>query len=176
MRKLFRSRLCVFLACLAANVSAAAEGANPPPGQSPGAGGAGVPLKQLVLTDSLAAAETVNFAANAGFVVFPSTLSFVNQADLAKRLAPGENQIVNDKLLLAIVQVVEGFFRQNDFPIARVEIPPQNIEDGAIGVAVSLGKFREIKFQGNRWFSEAAGRPRQRHPPLRTGSRRFLDQ
>lgn len=118
-------------------------------------GTATYPLRQILIAESVEAASALSYVPNGGFVVLSPALSFVNAKELTKLLAAGENRPIDDRLLVAIAQVVEGFLRRNDFPIATAVIPQQKITDGALRVAVLLGKFREIRIQGNRWFSES---------------------
>jgi hemolysin activation/secretion protein len=112
-------------------------------------------LRQILIADSVEAAQALNPVPGGGFVVLAPSLSFLDANELTKRLAEGENRVVDDRLLVAIARVVEAAVRQQDFPIATAIIPVQNIGEGGLRVAVLLGKFREIKFQGNRWFSES---------------------
>ena len=113
------------------------------------------PLRQILIGESVEAAEKLSFVPNGGFVVLPPAYSLINVKELTKVLAAGENRPIDDRLLVAVAQVVEGFFRRNDFPIATAIIPQQRVTDGVLRVAVLPGKFREIRFQGNRWFSES---------------------
>jgi hemolysin activation/secretion protein len=110
-------------------------------------------IKRIVV--GLGAADAVQFAptAPASFVVASPAVPHVPLDDLNRRLAVGEGKPFQEKLVAAIVQVVEVFFRQHEFPAASAFIPPQNASDGTLRVAVQLGKVRNIKVEGNRWFS-----------------------
>ncbi len=114
------------------------------------------PLRQIIITDSLEAAQPLNFVPTGGFLVISSpTYATLDKADFLQRLQAGENRPINDRLLAAIAQVVENFLRQSGFALASALIPPQNIAGGAVRVVVLPGKIRHIKFEGNRWFSES---------------------
>ncbi len=121
----------------------------PPPPQQ-------IPLRQILIGDSIEGALALKSAPGAGFVVFSPSLSMLKPEPFAKLLADGENKTLNDRLLVAIARVVEAAARAQDLPLATALVPaPQSIADGTVRVALLVGRFREVKFQGNRWFSEA---------------------
>ncbi|MGH7943459.1 MAG: ShlB/FhaC/HecB family hemolysin secretion/activation protein [Opitutaceae bacterium] len=138
--------LALILPCAHAEENAARSA--PPAVQSP-------VLRQILIADSVEAAQALNPVPGGGFVVVSPSLSFLNDAELTRRLAEGENRVIDDPLLIAIARVIEAAVRQQDFPIATAVIPVQSIAEGGLRVAVLLGKFREIKVQGNRWFSDS---------------------
>jgi hemolysin activation/secretion protein len=153
-------RLTSVLLCLLSALSAGAgfsRAGEPAPagGPAPAPASASYPLQQLLLADSVEAAQALQPDAAGGFVVLHGPLANANREELEKRLAAGKGQMISDQLLTAIIQVVTIFFRQQDLPVAEVIIPPQNIASGTVRLAVLRGKFRQIKFQGNRWFSES---------------------
>jgi hemolysin activation/secretion protein len=144
---LFRLHLFLGLLCAAAAAGRAQS-------EAPAPSRPGTPLRQIVIVEGLEAAEKAAFVPGAGFLVWPASLAHIDTKELRAALQPGENRLLDDRLLVGIAQIVEGFLRRNDYPIARAIIPPQNIAEGALRVAIQLGKFREVRFQGNRWFSD----------------------
>ena len=149
-----RLALCLLAACLFRGAALAAE----PAPAAPAATAPAVPriiLRQLLFADSLEAAQALQPDPTKGYIVLTGPLAGSDAAELGRRLAAGEGQAISDQLLVGIVQVTTGFFRQRDLPVAEVIIPPQDITKGVIRVAVMRGKLREIKFKGNRWFSDA---------------------
>ncbi len=119
-------------------------------------------LKQILIETTIDSAERLTKQPDRGFVVVPTPVSGIDASDLAKVLAAAENRPINERLLVALAQVIQAYFRQRDYPIATAIIPQQKISDGAVRVAVLLGKFRDIKIQGNRWFSESLIREKLR--------------
>ena len=120
-------------------------------------------LRQILIADSVAAAQALSYVATGGFLQISAPVyAKVDRAELLRRLQAGENRSINDRVLAAVAQVVENFFRQSGFAIATTIIPPQNIGDGALRVAVLPGKVRNIKFEGNHWFSESLLREKMR--------------
>ncbi len=154
-------RLPSVLLCLLCLLAALTAGAAFAPAGEPAAASAAAPaaavfpLQQILLADSVEAAQALQPAPDQGFLVLHGPLAGANREELEKRLAAGKGQVINDQLLAAIIQVITQFFRQQDLPVAEVIVPQQNIAAGALRLAVLRGKFREIKFQGNRWFSES---------------------
>lgn len=123
--------------------------------QPPPAASRPIQLRQILIGDSVEGAQALQAPPGAGFVFVSPSLSFLKQDELTKRLADGENKVLDDRILVAIARVIESTVRAQDLPLATAIIPPQSIADGTLRVALLVGKFREIKFQGNRWFSES---------------------
>jgi hemolysin activation/secretion protein len=121
-------------------------------------------LRQILIGESVEAVQAMSPAPDAGFVVLsPALPSKIDRNELTKRLAAGENQVINDKLLAAIAQVIENFFRQQDILVPTAVIPPgQNIANGSVRIALLPGKLRNVKIEGNRWFSESLLRQKLR--------------
>jgi hemolysin activation/secretion protein len=125
-----------------------------PPPPAPIATSTPIHLRQILITEGVEGADALKPVPNGGFVVLSPALSFLKRDPFLRRLAEGENKVLDDRLLVAISRVVESVAKSQDLPLATAVIPPQNIADGTLRVALLVGKFREIKFQGNRWFSE----------------------
>lgn len=121
----------------------------PPPPPKP------ILLRQILIGDSMETVQALKPVPGGGFVVIDPALSFIKSEPLHKALADGENKVLDENLLVAIARVVETAVKAQDLPLATALIPPQNIADGTLRVALLVGRFREIKFQGNRWFSES---------------------
>ncbi len=130
---------------------------------------AGRPLRRIIIADSVEVLQAINLPPNASFVVLTPAFRQFDLAELGKRLTPGENRPIDERLLAAIAQVVENFFRQREYPSATAIIPSQNIADGTVRVIAVLGaqaksvpltaasklKIRNINMQGTKWFSES---------------------
>jgi len=120
------------------------------------------PLRQILITDTVEAAQQLSPDPAGGFVVLSPTLPYLEKSDLSKRLASGEGVTIDDRLLAGIALVIETYARERDFPAATAIIPPQSIAGGVVRVAVSRGKIREIKVEGANWFSESLLREKLR--------------
>lgn len=173
-------RLC-FLGLIPVLQAAEVTPVTPPPAAAasatPTAPGSPAPtarlLKRILVTDSVATAEKFDPPAGA-FVAIAPTLPALDAEELNKRLATGVNMAIEERLLAAIAQVVENFYRQFGFPNAKAIIPNQNIASGVLRVIVEVGsksepitaasefKIRSIKMEGARWFSESLLREKLR--------------
>jgi hemolysin activation/secretion protein len=148
---------------------------------------AGRPLRHLVIGDSVEAVQQTAPGTGSGFVLFSPAFGSFDLADLNKRLSSGENQLIEERLLAAIAQVIENFFRQNGYPVASVIVPTQSIAEGVVRLIVTLGipakslpasewKIRKINMQGARWFSDSLLREKLRIEQGETVRLAELDQ
>jgi len=133
-------------------------------------------LRQIMLVTDVETAAKQVFQPDGGYVVVSPSLPGLDRAELTRRLSAGENAPITDRLLVGIVQVVEAYARQMNYPIAAAVIPPQNIADGVVRVAVYLGKIRNISFQGGQWFSEKLLREKLRMDQGRLVNLSEMDQ
>lgn len=150
--------------------------AAPPPAAAPAPAtpAQGRALLKIVIGDSVEVVEKTMPAESGAFVTVAPTLPQQNLAELSSRLAAGEGKIIEERILAAIAQVIENFFRQLDYPGASAIVPSQNIKPGVLRVIVLLGKksepitaasswkIRNIKMDGARWFSESLLREKLR--------------
>jgi hemolysin activation/secretion protein len=139
-----------------------------PEPQTETAPAAGRPLRQLLIGNSIEELQTMAFQPGAGMAVLSPAFATFDAGELNKRLAAGENQIIDARLLAAAAQVVENFIRQGGYPNAAAIVPTQKNTDGVVRILVELGakatgvtvtpatewKIRNIKMQETRWFSE----------------------
>ena len=138
---------------------------------------AGHALHKIVITESVDVARTFVPAPDSGFVVLSPGLASFDLAELTKRLAVGENRVIEERILAAIAQVIENFLRQSGYPNATAVVPTQNIAEGVLRVIAQLGptaaalaeeakssswKIRNINMQGAHWFSESLLRQKLR--------------
>jgi hemolysin activation/secretion protein len=119
-------------------------------------------LRQILIADTVEAAQALSHVPDGGFLIVSPKLGKIDQVELLRRLKSGENKPITERLLAAVAQVVEVFMRSSGYAIATAIIPPQNIGEGALRVAVLPGKVRNIKIEGNRWFSESLLREKLR--------------
>lgn len=131
------------------------------------------PLRQLILGESIDALQTLNPPVESGFVVVSPALATFDITELRKRLSAGEGRPIEERLLAAITQVIEGFFKVQEYPTAAAIVPTQSISDGRVRIVINLGqraksvaatewKIRQVKMQGARWFSESLLREKLR--------------
>ncbi len=177
MKGIFIVGLC--LCAYATGSLAHAQASDPAPAGAPAptTPTTGHALRKIVLTENIDVAQTFVPPADSGFVARSPGLDSIDLGELSKRLAAGENRIVEEGLLAAIAQVIENFLRQSNRPQAIAIIPSQNIGAGVLRVIVQLGptmtelaekaqttpwKIRNINVQGTHWFSESLLRQKLR--------------
>ena len=177
-----RKKILILLAAAAAAVScraAAAEAApvaTAPVTAAPAPAPATAALRRLVIAETLEQGNALRAQTGDAFLVVAESLRFLNVADLEKRLIGGRGQPISEPLLVAINQIVEGVVRATENPLSAAIIPAQNIGDGTVVVTLLLGRYREIKFVGNRWYSDTLIRQRLGVEPGRAIRLSELDQ
>ena len=114
-----------------------------------------LPLRQIVLADSPELAQKLSLQPGSQFVVAMGALKHLEGNELTKRLIAAKDRVVDRPLLEGIAQAVSIYARQHGYLVCNISVPDQNISDGVLRIAVVPGKFRQIKFVGNRWFSES---------------------
>ena len=119
-------------------------------------------LKKIMITEGLEAAQALVPDPSDRLVVLAPSVSFLDEGVMTTRLAAAQGRPIDDRLLAAIAQVVENSARQRDYPVATAIVPPQSIADGTVRVALLMGKVRQIKVEGNRWFSDSLLREKLR--------------
>jgi hemolysin activation/secretion protein len=167
--------LCLGVLAISARTHAAEI--SPAPTAAAPAPAPGRPLRKIVITESVDVANTFVPPPDSGFVVLSPGLSSFDLAELTKRLASGENLIIQERLAAAVAQVIENFLRQNNYPTATAIVPTQSIAEGILRLIVQLGptaatvaeqaktaswKIRKINVHGARWFSESLLREKLR--------------
>lgn len=113
------------------------------------------PLKQILLADSPEKAQKLSFQPDGGFVVATGSLKHLESEEFTKRLIAAKDRNIDRPLVDIIAQVVSLYIKQRGYLIAEVFVPDQSVADGALRLAIVPAKFRQIKFVGNRWFSES---------------------
>ena len=129
----------------------------------------GRPLRRIIIAENIELLQSLVLPPSPGFVVITPAFAKFDLDELGKRLGPGQNQIIDERLLAAIAQVIENFFRQREYPSASAIVPNQSIADGTVRILILIGaqsksapltassqlKIRNINIQGAKWFSES---------------------
>ncbi len=165
-------KLFLLLSALLAVIPPVGRAADAPASPAPGA----VSLRRLILAESLEQGNALRQQPGDAFLVVSEALRHLNVAELERRLLGGRGQAVSEPLLVAINQIIEGVVRATENPFSAAIVPAQNIGDGTVVVTLLLGRYREIKFVGNRWYSDALIRKRLEVEPGRAIRLSELDQ
>lgn len=112
------------------------------------------PLRKLILADSAAKAGAIAVGTGGETPVVVDGIPFLAGPDLAPRIAPFLGRIISDELANALAVVIAQFAREHDVLAIEVTIAPiQDIANGVLRLVVGVGRYKDMKFSGNRWFS-----------------------
>ncbi len=107
-------------------------------------------LQRLVLADT----EEAALAAPPDFeIVRPVNLPLLDAPDFPSVIAPLVGRPITTELLNDVGNAIAKYAREHDRLITRVLIPNQNVTDGTVRLVVVFGRYSDIAFRGNRWFS-----------------------
>lgn len=115
----------------------------------------GPPLEQILLADSVDAAANLAPVPNGHFVVATGSLKSFESDELDRRLIAVKGRPLTTQILQGIEEVLILYARQHGYPVVDIGTPTQKLADGRLRLAILPGKFRQIKFLGNRWFGES---------------------
>ncbi len=73
--------------------------------------------------------------------------------EFRKTMTPFLGQAISNESVEKIGAAIQGYARKNDRLVVKVLIPSQNIVGGEFRIAVVFGRYRDLKFTGNKWFS-----------------------
>jgi hemolysin activation/secretion protein len=110
---------------------------------------------RLLIADTEAKAAAMVAAPDAGPVVVQD-LPVLASKELADAVAAYVGQPITDDLVHRLASVILAYLQKHDRLIAGFVLPPpqnQHIDAGEIRLAVLVGRFKQLRFQGNRWFS-----------------------
>ena len=141
----FRRHLLALLALFGAaadSLATVAETVQPPTGR------ASYILRQIIITENADSLKELDYDPTKGFVVLKVSVAAVEEAEMNRRLKAGENRVIDEQLLAAVAAVVENYLKSRGFPMAAALVPPQNIAAGALRIVISLGRVRNVKFEG----------------------------
>ena len=111
-----------------------------------------VVLRCLLLGESEAAAGLM-MPPTDGRKLVVAGVPLLDTPEFAALIEPFYGQPINDQLANAIGQAIGAYAKQHDRIVIDVLIPKQNASDGTLRLGVAIGKYKNLTFMGNRWFS-----------------------
>ena len=132
-------RVVLFLGILSTAVAA-----NEPPAY---------PMQRLVLGDSEESALAVTPDLSSPAIVYTRGLPLLEAPDFAGAIRPFVGKTIDKTLLNSVADAIAKYARAHDRLITKVVIPNQNVADGTLRLVVLFGRFNEVAFAGNKWFS-----------------------
>ena len=114
---------------------------------------AGAPtLRWLLLADSEEKAQQMSIGAGEANVLIEG-IPLLDKADFVKSIAPFFGQPITKEQINELGKVITAYVKKQDRVLVTVLAPDQSIGKGELRLAVVLGRYKQLLFQGNRWFS-----------------------
>jgi hemolysin activation/secretion protein len=110
-------------------------------------------LKKLIIADTEAKAAALPATSGGDAKVFVQDVSVLSEPGFAASVESFLGKPITNDLLNGLANAIAQFARQNDRLIVKVLPPNQDISAGIFRLAVVVGRYNELQFKGNRWFS-----------------------
>lgn len=111
-------------------------------------------LRELVLVSDLEDVKTTLEFTDYG-VVFENFDAPGNPAGLEMEIEPFFGSKINGELLVGIRNTIISYYQENGRPLITVNIPPQDITDGVLQIAVIESRVDQIEVKSGRYFPES---------------------
>ncbi len=112
-------------------------------------------LRKVVIADSDAAAAALPADDGGQRAVVVHGVDFLNNPDFDAVVAKYIGKSIDTTTLSALVTDIANYARSHDRVLAKVDIPNgQNISAGTLRLAVLVGRYNQLIFRGNHWFSQ----------------------
>ncbi len=113
------------------------------------------PFKRLLIADSQTKAAALKSPPGTGSV-FAQDVPLLATKEFAEAIKPYLGQPITIEMVKKLATDVLNYLRSHDRFSAGIVVPsPQDITAGEVRLAVVLGRFKQVQFRGNRWFSSA---------------------
>ena len=110
-------------------------------------------LKKLLIADTEAKAAALPVGSGGDAKVFVQDVTVLAEAGFAASVESFIGKPITNDLLNGLANAIAQFARQHDRLIVKVLPPNQDISTGVFRLAVVVGRYNELQFKGNRWFS-----------------------
>ncbi len=112
-----------------------------------------IPLKKLLLADSEAKAAAIPVDAGGTNITFAQDIPLLVDPKFESAIQPFIGKPISNELRDQIVAAIAKFAREHDRLIVKVFTPNQDISNGTLRLGVVVGRYNELQFKGNKWFS-----------------------
>lgn len=112
------------------------------------------PMKRLVLADTETGVLGVAIDPSSATSVYTRGLPLLEAADFAPVIAPFIGKPIGLDLINSVGDAIGKYARAHDRLITKVLVPNQNVADGTLRLVVLFGRFSDVAFNGNKWFSK----------------------
>jgi hemolysin activation/secretion protein len=113
------------------------------------------PLRRIIITDSEQSALAITDPEVPDQSVLVQDVPLLDDPNLRKALEGFLGQTIGGELLNAIANKIVEHARNRDRLIARVLVPVQPVATGTLRLAVVIGRYNQLSFQGNQRFSRS---------------------
>ena len=133
----------IFCCCLALAHAQTPTGTAPTPVRK---------LTHLIISDSEAKVLALKPASNTGPVI-TQDIPILATKEFAEFIAPYIGKPITTELLNRLAADIGTYFQKHDRPVISLQIPVQSIASGEFRIVIVVGRYEQLKFTGNRWFS-----------------------
>ncbi|HVU34798.1 MAG TPA: ShlB/FhaC/HecB family hemolysin secretion/activation protein [Opitutaceae bacterium] len=110
-------------------------------------------LKHVVIADTEAAALAVKVDPASRTPTYVDNVAVFTNSDFPAAVTPYIGRPITSQLVNELSAALSQYARSHDRLIAKVEIPNQNVAEGTLRFAVVIGRFKDVAFRGNKYFS-----------------------
>ncbi len=110
-------------------------------------------LSKLLIADTEEKAANLPMESGGTSTVFVDGVPVLLGENFARAMSPFFGKPISGELLNEIANAIAAYSRANDRLIIKVTPPNQDISAGVFRLAVVVGRYNELQFKGNRWFS-----------------------
>ncbi len=110
-------------------------------------------LKRLVIAESESSAASAVVDGADAQSVFVLNLPLLANRDFEQLMRTYIGQPITNDLLNALANSIAQYARSKDRLIVKVQPPSQDISAGVFRLSVVLGRYNDLQFKGNKWFS-----------------------
>lgn len=110
-------------------------------------------LKRVVIADTEEAALAVKVDPTSPSTTYVHNVRVFTNDDFPAAMAQYIGRPITGQLVNDLGDALTKYARTHDRLIASVQIPNQNVSEGTLRFAVVIGRFKDVAFRGNRYFS-----------------------
>jgi hemolysin activation/secretion protein len=110
------------------------------------------PLRRIIISDTPAAAAAARPPEGDGSVVAENSPLFETK-EFDRFAAPYIGRPITPELTDALKKALIGYARAHDRLLVDVPAPDEDLGHGELRFAVVIGRYNQLVFKGNRWFS-----------------------
>jgi hemolysin activation/secretion protein len=109
--------------------------------------------KRILISDTEVHALEMQAAPNSGPVVVEG-VPILATPEFAKFIARYLGQPISTQTANQMAQDISKYMRDHDRLVVAIKMPTQDITTGDFRIGVTVGRYNQVRFNGNRWFSD----------------------